>query len=44
LVALLIASIAHMTYYEQIYGNTMADDFMFNWSKKPIIEITAVDD
>jgi len=22
----------------------MADDFMFNWSKKPIVEITAVDD
>ena len=33
-----------MTYYEQIIGNTMADDFMFNWSKKPIVEITAVDE
>jgi hypothetical protein len=42
--ALLIACIAHMTFYEQKYGNMMADDFMFNWSKKPIVDIVAVDD
>lgn len=33
-----------MTYYEQRYGNMMADDFMFNWSKKPIVDIVAVDE
>jgi hypothetical protein len=44
MVALLLGIFTHMTYYEQVYSDSMVDDFILNWSMKPIVEIIATDD
>lgn len=44
LAALVLTIFAHMTYHEQLYSDTMTDDFVINWQSKPIVDIIATDD